>query len=189
VAKSPSGSWAVDVYAYNNGIYVDTVRSSSSYSPFRIDASGRPYAFEVRADGQVRAEGVYDNTWAVSANVAISGNGTLHRATSSARFKKNIRELDFPIDAILNLVPKSFEDLNKDTTSFGLIAEEVYEDLPQLVDIAVQGKDPLAQIQTVYYDRIGVLLIPIVKEQKNKIEVLEQQVSDLTAKIEALELA
>ncbi len=68
-------------------------------------------------------------------NVVIDSNGQLGTASSSRRFKKEIKPMDQTSEAILALKPVTFhyKSDTTDTPQFGLIAEEVAKVNPDLV--------------------------------------------------------
>jgi hypothetical protein len=67
--------------------------------------------------------------------VLIDSNGQLGTASSSPRFKKEIKAMDQVSQAILGLKPVTFhyKSDTKDTPQFGLIAEDVAKVNPELV--------------------------------------------------------
>ena len=115
-------------------------------------------------------------------------NGYLRYNSSSRRYKENIVDLVIDSSKIYDLVPKSFKmkdvehptrtddgEIDFDTmetkiglTTFGLIAEEVHEVLPELV-IYNEDNEPDA----VRYKIISVLLLEEMKKLRARIEVLE----------------
>ena len=77
---------------------------------------------------------VYNVTTASAGNVFVESNGQLKRSTSSARYKRNIRELDFNPFNILKFIGKSFESPNDDgETFFGWEAEQLDSVCPEMV--------------------------------------------------------
>lgn len=91
---------------------------------------------------------------------------------SDIRLKDNITST-VPNYNILNLNPVYYNYKTKpDVKEYGLIAQEVEKVAPEIVR---QNGDYLA----VQYDRIGVHLLPIIKEQQSRIEALEKQVDTL----------
>ena len=86
--------------------------------------------------------------------------------------KENIK-LYTPHSNILNISTVSYNYLNKpNTPEIGLIAQDVEQYIPQIVK-------EFNGFKTVQYDRIGVLLIPIIREQDKKIKELEESVNEL----------
>ena len=72
----------------------------------------------------------------------IDSNGQLGTASSSRRFKKEIKAMDQVSQAILGLKPVTFhyKSDTKDTPQFGLIAEDVAKVNPELVVRDENGK-------------------------------------------------
>jgi len=91
---------------------------------------------------------------------------------SDMRLKENIREFRVPKE-FLRLVPRLYTYIEKPgVVELGLIAQEVEGIVPHIV--REQGG-----VKSLQYDRIGVLLLPVVKEQEERIQALEREVTDL----------
>lgn len=90
---------------------------------------------------------------------------------SDRRFKENIVSFR-PVTKILDLEPKLYNYIGASTIELGLIAQDVEEVVPELVRTQ-QG------MKSLQYDRIGVLLLPIVKEQSDRLKNLEKELSDM----------
>jgi len=91
---------------------------------------------------------------------------------SDRRLKENIVPCDIR-NSVLDLEPKLYNYIGKaDTTELGLIAQEVEEVVPELVR-TTNG------MKSLQYDRLGVLLLPIVKEQASRIRMLETEMSEM----------
>ena len=117
--------------------------------------------------------------------VLIDSNGQLGTASSSRRFKKEIKAMDQTSESILGLKPVTFhyKSDNTSTPQFGLIAEEVAEVNPDLV-----VRDENGEIYTVRYEAVNAMLLnEFLKEhrafleEQRKVERLEKQVAALTA--------
>ena len=119
--------------------------------------------------------------------VLIDSFGQLGTASSSRRFKKEIKPMDQASEAILALKPVTFHyksDANG-KPQFGLIAEEVAEVNPDLV-----VRDENGEIYTVRYDAVNAMLLnEFLKEHKasikehEKVEKLEVTVAGLVATV------
>lgn len=109
-------------------------------------------------------------------DIQMDGSGFFKRCpvASSRRYKKDITDLEFDSSKIYSLRPVSFTWKEFDARSFGLIAEEVAEVLPQLVDNDEEGKP-----NSVKYKELSVLLLAELKKLKSKIDNLENQISAL----------
>ena len=114
---------------------------------------------------------------AASKVLAVNGAGNdivwATDATSSERFKENIRPLEIDTGKIYNLEAKSFDfkdDVNTliSDTTFGLIAEEVEQHIPELL-----GYDEEGLPERMHYTMLPVLLLEEIKKLKERIEVLE----------------
>ncbi|WJN63201.1 minor tail protein [Streptomyces phage phiScoe45] len=112
--------------------------------------------------------------------VWVEGSGIFARNTSSIRFKENVR--DYPIDPakVLALRPVIYDrkleegKTSRRTDEFGLIAEEVYEQIPEIVNILDGEVDGLR------YDLLPVAMITVLQDQQARIERLEKLVAELT---------
>jgi hypothetical protein len=115
-------------------------------------------------------------------DVQVNNNGDLCRASSSKRYKKNIRRLESQPDKILNLKPVSFEWKTTSGQDIGLIAEEVHEVIPELV-----GYDKEGRPDAVRYEMVSLYLLELVKGQVAAIRELKEENEELRQRIEALE--
>jgi hypothetical protein len=117
-------------------------------------------------------------------NVTIDLNtGLLGHATSSRRYKEDIKPMKNDSEAVYRLNPVSFRyrkeiDQNH-SRAFGLIAEEVAEIDPDLVARNSQG-----QVETVRYEMVNAMLLnEFLKEHRTVLE-LKKEIAALTATVE-----
>ena len=111
-----------------------------------------------------------------------TSTGEVFVVTSSMRYKSNIADLDIDTSKVLALRPVSYTDNNSGINAVGLIAEEVHEEIPQLVNYKeIEGYDEI-QPDSVKYSTLSVYLLKVIQEQQTIIE-------DLKARITALENA
>lgn len=110
--------------------------------------------------------------------VFIDSGGQLGTASSSRRFKHDIKPMDEASAAILAFNPVTFhyKSDNTNTPQFGLIAEEVAEVNPSLV-----VRDDKGEIYTVRYDAVNAMLLNEFLKEHRKVDQLEKQVAALTA--------
>ncbi|WP_436881718.1 phage tail protein [Mammaliicoccus sciuri] len=148
------------------------------------------------ASRRIASMAIYNRTYSADANVHITSEGTLGRATSASKYKLAI-EKQFNEETeqlnhssnILNLNIKTWFDkyqaetyakeieegckLNDDNFKLkrhaGLIAEEVAQ--AGLNEFVTYGED--GSLEGIAYDRLWVHLIPIIKQLKEKVEALE----------------
>src|SRR5437773_7123919 len=111
--------------------------------------------------------------------VLIDTVGQLGTASSSRRFKKEIKPMDQTSEAIHALKPVTFhyKSDSTGTPQFGLIAEEVASVNPDLV-----VRDDKGEIYTVRYDAVNAMLLnEFLKEHRNV-----QELRSTVAKQEAI---
>ena len=117
-------------------------------------------------------------------NLVLTSDGRMARASSSKRYKTDIKPFQHETGVLdLELVTFRYQEddatgMASDGPLLGVIAE----------DVAAAGVDCLVipdsegRPDGVFYDKIGLLLVPVVREQRDRIEALE-------ARIAALEVA
>lgn len=98
--------------------------------------------------------------------VHVDATGQLFQSTSSIRYKKDVRDMEY--GDVLGLRPVRFKWKSSGEEDIGLIAEEVEEVLPDLVVHNAEGRP-----EAVKYDRIAVYLLQVVKKQQEQIDRLE----------------
>lgn len=161
------------------------------------------------ASGGIMANGVIETNQRYIMNSSTTGTGTTVirtsggelRPQSSTKFvKDNITDLQFSKEKLFSLRPVSYNlkpALGGDRET-GLVAEEVAEFMPELVvygperkwkgntgiaETDANGKEILNFNKmvpySVHYDRLPVYLLSIIKEQEERIKLLEQKVNNL----------
>src|SRR5438067_1806514 len=128
-----------------------------------ISASGTAYA-------KCFIGGIFGTTVTGSA-VQVGSDGQLGVATSSKRFKDDIKPMDRASESILALQPVTFRYKKEidagSAPQFGLVAEEVAEVNPDLV-IYRDG-----QPYTVRYDQVNAMLLNEFLKEHRKVEQLQ----------------
>jgi hypothetical protein len=119
-------------------------------------------------------------TAVVGDTVVVDANGQLGTATSSARFKKDIRPMDKTSEAILGLKPVSFQykSDSKGTPQFGLIAEDVAKVNQDLV-----VRDRKGEIYSVRYEAVNAMLLNEFLKAHRRIEEQDKRIEQLTAQL------
>jgi trimeric autotransporter adhesin len=114
--------------------------------------------------------------------------GKLGIATSSARFKEQIKPMNDASAAILKLKPVSFrykEEVDPDATpQFGLVAEEVDKVAPDLVIHDEEGK-PF----TVRYEAVNAMLLKEHQKLEKQRQYLESKLTEQQKQIATLTAA
>jgi hypothetical protein len=110
--------------------------------------------------------------------IFVNADGRLGTATSSKRFKEDIKPMNDASEALFSLKPVSFrykkEIDPQGIPQFGLIAEDVAEVNPQLVVRDKEGK-----VNTVRYEQINAMLLNEFLKEHKKVEEQEVTISDL----------
>jgi hypothetical protein len=97
-----------------------------------------------------------------------TATGQVTYDTSSARYKDNIRESTYGLNDVMQLKSSMFEYKEDGRTDIGLIAEEVYDVIPELVALDKDGEP-----DAVSYDRFISVLIKAIQELKTEIDSLK----------------
>jgi len=135
---------------------------------------------KIANDGSV--DMAYMPSGSASSDVHINlSTNKLFYVSSSQRYKTNITDLSTSTADILSLRPVNYDRVSEELTGeVGLIAEEVYEIIPHLVNLAdVDGFDT-PQPESVKYSQLSVYLLKAIQEQQTIID-------DLKSRIETLE--
>ena len=157
--------------------------------------------------GGILANGIIESNTRFQQGSSTSGTGTTMvrtstgelRPVSSTKFvKDNIRDLIFSKEKLFALRPVIYnlKPALGGNQEIGLIAEEVAEIMPELVILGperqwvgntgvpqtdangVEINDPSKMVPySVYYDRLPVYLLSIIKEQEERINALEKRLN------------
>ena len=92
-------------------------------------------------------------------------NSTSFNSLSDNKYKTNVATLSTGLDVVNQIRPVSFNWIDTDRKAYGVIAQEIEQVLPEIVETA-EGK------KTVAYDQIIPFLVKSIQE-------LQQQVADL----------
>src|SRR5690625_719202 len=146
------------------------VRSHNNESGYRND-------LEINYNGHIVSEKTYENTSSNAANLRVGTTGTFYRTTSAKKYKHDIQLSDVDPYKILDLEIKSwydkreYEENGKSTDGLrryhALVADDVADVLPEFADYNHEG-----EVEN-YNDRVFSLLIPIVRELKERLDDLE----------------
>tara|TARA_B100001094_G_scaffold222835_2_gene216928 strand:+ start:16569 stop:22610 length:6042 start_codon:yes stop_codon:yes gene_type:complete len=111
----------------------------------------------------------------VTPRVTIETDGTINansfNLTSDIRLKENIKVIKDPLSLVKQINGVTFNWKDNAKPSVGLIAQEVEEILPQLVNTNDRGK-------SVNYSGIIGLLVECIKQQQVEIDLLRISISD-----------
>ena len=135
--------------------------------------------FGVRNDGWLISPTTYNNTSGVAANLGIDSSGNIFKATSSIKYKKDIKPYDKGLDTVLLMNPiyyKSISDFDGDKQFAGFIAEEIEElGLKEFVQYNDETNEPAG----LNYGNITAILVKAIQEQQATITELTEKVNRL----------
>jgi Chaperone of endosialidase len=118
------------------------------------------------------------------APVIVNATGQLGTATSSQRFKDDIKPMDKASEAILALKPVTFhykKEIDADRTpQFGLVAEDVEKVNPDLV-----VRDENGEIYTVRYEAVNAMLLNEFLKEHRKVQEQEATIMQLKKDLQA----
>ena len=158
--------------------------SAKQYTP-NIQVGSNSTASQANGDriyikaNYVHVPSAYIQTTSASANVVVGLDGSLVRSSSARKYKLDIKN-NIPIDDSLKLidVPLStwvdkheHEKSGSNERYFGMIAEDLRD--AGLEYLVQYGEDN--EVEGINYDRVALLLIPLVKKLKERIEELESK--------------
>lgn len=97
--------------------------------------------------------------------------------TSSARFKDNIVDCPYGLDAVLAMQPRAFDYKYEGYKhDIGFVAEELVGVIPEVVGL---DKDGIPE--AVMYDRLTAALCKAIQQLNTKVETLEARIAELEA--------
>lgn len=136
----------------------------------------------------VHIPAVYNKTASSGSWVMVAPDGALIRSTSASKYKTDIKRsyvFDYG-DRLLNLPTATWmdkaemkryangESKEKPTRNFGMIAEDLADAGLEMLVL----RNPEGGLEGIQYDRIGVALIPVIKNLKDRIEKLEEKLNE-----------
>jgi len=150
---------------FSNWALGDTTTNGNNYLP-NLKIAGPSTAYLRLANAP---------TSSAAANVLIATNpeGVLYRSTSSLRYKADVQDWT-PELTVLQLSPRTWVDRQPLDSAdpfqryYGMIAEEVFAILPEVVALNDFGEP-----DSIQYDRIAVAMIPVLQELMRRVEALE----------------
>jgi hypothetical protein len=98
-------------------------------------------------------------------------NAANFNSTSDATLKTNVETLSGSLDAVKAMRGVSFDWIESGNSEIGVIAQEVEEVLPELVNTNDEG------IKSVKYGNVVAVLIEAIKEQQQQIDELKAQLN------------
>ena len=109
-------------------------------------------------------------TGGAATTVVIDGSGQLGTISSSKRYKENIVSVNKQqLDKLYNLEPVSFNYKGKIDKTFGFIAEDVQQVIPEIVITKADPEQDNKEVpETVQYHVLPALLLGMIKQLKKE---------------------
>ena len=166
----------------------------------RIGTTSSPDLGGIRANGDIQTAGNFiqgSSTSGTGTVMVRTSSGELRPQSSTIKVKENVQSLQVNKEGLFALRPVSYQlkPALGGQSEIGLIAEEVEQVLPELVIYGpartwegntglvkkdAEGNEVVDHSKqepySVYYDRLPVMLLEVIKEQEKRIEALEKQV-------------
>jgi hypothetical protein len=161
----------------NNNIDIGNVGAAGESNTIRIGVQGTQ-TFTIIA-------GISNDIQGIGTPVIVTADGFLGVATSSARFKDEIRQMGNASEALFALNPVSFRYKKEidpaGTRQLGLVAEEVEKVNPDLIVRDKEGKP-----YSVRYDQVNAMLLNEFLKAHRKMEEQDATIARQQRQIDAL---
>jgi hypothetical protein len=164
VVQSPTAPIVYPTFANASGVSAIGIASTGSTSVVYIPSSGNLGIGTTNATSKLTVAGDLLVTGIITA--------TDFNSASDINLKENIQRIDNPIDKIIKIDGVRFDWKSDNKPSMGVIAQNIEEVLPELVN----GEDS----KTVNYNGIIGLLIECVKTQQEQIDELNRRLDELS---------
>ena len=153
----------VNVYGGTNNGGTITIRGTSS---------GTKGTASVLMTDNVASSTTATGTLVVTGGVGVSGQLTATTVveTSSIAFKENINPINNALELVMQLMGVTYDRKDNREHEAGLIAEQVYKIIPDLVSLDADGKP-----HGIKYTKLGAYLIESIKELKQEIVELQRK--------------
>ena len=180
-----TGSKNTIIGAYNGNQGGLDIRTASNYIVLS-DGDGNPRIHIAGTNGyffpNIRSSADANNDLRFN-----TGNGEIYYQTSSQRYKENIVDLEFDTSNLYNLRPVSYDDKATGNRCYGLIAEETFAQIPDVV--VKRNIDGEILPDSIPYSMLSVVIINEMKKLKTLVDTQAALITTLTTRITALEQA
>ncbi len=168
--------------------YIDYIPVATSVGAFRVifgsgsntKCTGECEIFRVEGDGDLMAPHLNTGT---GTTLVVDATGRILKSSSSRKYKTNIQTFDDNWTKILSLQPKKYTYKHTGQEAIGYIAEELDSiGLKWLVGYDLEGNPDF-----IYYDRLPIYLLEVIKQQQTRLELQDKQIKTLQERITLLE--
>jgi len=154
------------IHVNSDWFYVLTGPGGATDAGWSIAANSRwPFRVNLANNNAEFGGDINTITLTTTGNATIGGTLT---ENSSIRYKKDIETISYGLDKVLQMRGVTYLKKENDIKEVGVIAEEIAEILPELVNYDTEGRP-----DSVSYGRITALLIEAIKDLKKEINELK----------------
>ena len=145
---------------------------SSGTITIRGTSSGTKATASVLMTDAVASSTTATGTLVVTGGVGVSGQltATTLVETSSIVFKENVNPIENALELVMQLIGVTYDRKDNKEHEAGLIAEQVYTIIPDLVSLDDKGNP-----HGIKYTKLSAYLIESIKEIKNEINELKSR--------------
>ena len=166
---NPTATTHASNKAYVDGLIATVTSAAASAQAAATAAAAAAAAANTNANNRVlKAGDTMTGDLTVQGKITATGDIT---AFSDIRLKNNITDIEHGLDKVLKLKGVTFDRITDGKKSIGVIAQDVLEVLPEVVNEEKDG-----YLSVAYGNIVGVL-IEAIKELSNKVDNLEKQLN------------
>ena len=165
-----SGSKNTIIGNYNGNQGSLDIRTASNHIVLS-DGDGNPRLY-MNGSGNIFWGGIRANAGSYAVKLTTGGEQVFD--TSSARYKDNIRDSVYGLNAVMQMRPAQFEYKDDGRSDVGFVAEEMVQVIPEIVVIDKQGRP-----DAVAYDRITSVLCKAIQELKADLDATKAELAAL----------
>jgi len=171
--RGTAGTVSLPAYSFDTD--TDTGIFSDTADQLELATGGTTVAF-IDASQDFFLPVISNTTAQINLQIDAS-TGLVTKLTSSARYKKNIKDSTIDSSRIYNLRVVEYDYRSDGSHDFGLIAEEVIVEVPELV---IKADDPETESkelvpEAVKYGQLPLLILQELKKIRKRVEHLEKE--------------
>lgn len=177
--NNPCGARITNAGTESGVVITQSATHADSTAPIFIQNSGSPLSgsgytaagITINATGASRTAPLIVLASTANQDLIRGGGGKLTydgkwTDSSDISLKKDIREIEYGLETVEKLLPRSFKMIKGDKPSIGFIAQEIEKVIPEIV-YGEEGSKALA------YGEITAVLVKAVQELSEKVKELE----------------
>ena len=162
----------LEVQGGGNGSDIAIFKNTSGTEKFSLNTNGQMFNLGMASSSSSNASLMHN-----------SSTGLIYRYTSSIRYKEDVKDLTNAVDKIMKLRPVEFKPKDSLKYTTGMIAEEVFEVMPEITfEAEIEGFDE-PQVDGISYEPMNAYYIKAIQEQQEMINELKSDIETLKSQI------